>query len=174
MYTIGEMCKRFNLSRSTILYYDKLGLLKPTDRQANNYRIYGEEQVERLEKIKSYRASGVSLKDIEKILNTADNEVSKILLSRLSEIQSEIAALKKQELLVIDVLKERTAYGNDVQFAPGSWTKLLEKLGYDEASRLKWHKDFEEENTMMHREFLRSLKMSDQQIKDMLAEISKN
>ena len=99
MYTIGEICKRFNLSRSTILYYDKLGLLKATKRQANNYRVYNEEQVTRLENILIYRNSGVSLKDIGKILDPSNSEVSTILLNRLSEIQSEIEVLKNKDFL---------------------------------------------------------------------------
>ena len=171
MYTIGEICKRFNLSRSTILYYDKLGLLKATKRQANNYRVYNEEQVTRLENILIYRNFGVSLKDIGKILDPSNSEVSTILLNRLSEIQSEIEVLKKQRLFVIDVLKQEIIYKPDTQFTPKTWSELLLKLGYDEPSTFRWHKEFEEENPKMHRKFLKSLNMSNKEIEKLILKI---
>lgn len=171
MYTIGEMCKRFDLSRSTILYYDKLGLLKATKRQANNYRVYNEEQVTRLEKILMYRDSVVSLKDIDKILNPSSSEASTILLNRLSEIQSEIEVLKKQRLFVINVLKQEIIYKPDTQFTAKTWKELLLKLGYDEPSTLIWHKEFEEDNPEMHRKFLKSLNMSNKEIEKLILKI---
>ncbi|MFC1747364.1 MerR family DNA-binding transcriptional regulator [Pseudomonadota bacterium] len=38
MHTIGEVSKRFSISRSTLLYYDAIGLLSPSGRSNANYR----------------------------------------------------------------------------------------------------------------------------------------
>lgn len=51
-----------------------------------NYKIYNEDQIMILEKILMYRDYGVSLKDIGKILNSSNCEVSTILVNRLSEL----------------------------------------------------------------------------------------
>ena len=36
----GELAKSAGLSRSTLLYYDRLGLLRPVGRSESNYRLY--------------------------------------------------------------------------------------------------------------------------------------
>ncbi len=53
--TIGELSRKFELSRSTLRYYDRIGLLPPSGSTAANYRIYTEKDVQRLEKICLYR-----------------------------------------------------------------------------------------------------------------------
>ena len=40
MLTIGKLARKFDLSRSTLLYYDRIGLLKPSGRTRANYRVY--------------------------------------------------------------------------------------------------------------------------------------
>ena len=50
-YTVKHLCHRFNLSRSALLYYDSIGLLKPSGRTAGNYRIFTDEEIKRLDQI---------------------------------------------------------------------------------------------------------------------------
>ena len=38
--TVGRLARAFGLSRSTLLYYDSIGLLRPTGRSPANYRLY--------------------------------------------------------------------------------------------------------------------------------------
>ena len=38
--TITRLAKQFKLSRSTLLYYDRIGLLRPSGRSPSNYRLY--------------------------------------------------------------------------------------------------------------------------------------
>jgi DNA-binding transcriptional MerR regulator len=40
MHTIGQAAKHANLSRSTLLYYDRIGLLRPSGRSRAGYRLY--------------------------------------------------------------------------------------------------------------------------------------
>lgn len=171
MYSIGDLCKMFNLSRSTILYYDKMNLLKSSRNEENNYRIYDEEQVKRLEKIMGYRESGVSLKDIQDILDMKSNKVTNILLRRIEEIQKEIRALKKQEQMVVDVLKEEVLKDKTTHFTAASWSELLINLGYDDRAMLDWHKEFERKNSKLHREFLKNLKMDKKDVDKLVKEL---
>ncbi|MEW8208138.1 MAG: MerR family DNA-binding transcriptional regulator, partial [Candidatus Thiodiazotropha taylori] len=39
MLTVGQVAKRYQLSRSTLLYYDNKGVLKPSGRNHANYRV---------------------------------------------------------------------------------------------------------------------------------------
>ena len=49
-YRISELGSRFKLSRSTLLYYDRIGLLCPGGRTASDYRQYTADDLARLER----------------------------------------------------------------------------------------------------------------------------
>ena len=51
MMTIGKLSKVFGFSRSTLLYYDKIGLIRPSARSKSGYRLYNDKDVSRLEQI---------------------------------------------------------------------------------------------------------------------------
>ncbi|MCG8485200.1 MAG: MerR family transcriptional regulator [Clostridia bacterium] len=171
MYKIGDLTKKFNLSRSTILYYDKLGLLKPAKRAENNYRLYDEQQVNKLAQIVMYRKSGVSLKNIKKLVETENDEAAEILIERLHKIQKEIADLKNQERLVLDVLKEKVIIGKNTAFTNKTWTEMLTNLGYEKKDWLHWHREFEADCPDKHYRFLKNLNMSDEDINYLLLSI---
>ena len=169
MYKIGYLVKKFNLSRSAILYYDKVGLLKPTERKYNNYRLYAQQEVEKLEKILLYKESGISLSDIQKLLDVENTGKTGILMERLNKIQMEIKNLKNQEKLVLDVLKEEVIMGKSIFSSSKTWTEMLVKLGYEEIDWLNWHLQFELDSPEGHYKLLRSLNMKDEEIDNLLA-----
>ncbi len=173
MYTIGDLAKKFNLSRSTILYYDKLGILKPAKRAENNYRLYDEQQVMKLDKIVMYRESGISLKNIQRLLDIENKEVTGILIERLNKIQKEIKNLKNQEKLVLAVLREEVIIGKNTFFTNETWTEMLINLGYEEKDWLDWHREFELDCPGKHYKFLESLNISDEEINNLLLKIKK-
>lgn len=100
MYTTGKLAKRFGLSRSTLLYYDSIGLLKATDRTASNYRRYSDNDLKRLEHICLYRQAGVSLEDIKRILDGSDSAVATVLERHLTELNQQIKELRDQQQVV--------------------------------------------------------------------------
>ena len=51
MLTISQLARRFGLSRSTLLYYDSIGLLSPSARSDANYRLYSRNDIERMERV---------------------------------------------------------------------------------------------------------------------------
>ena len=95
MFTIGRLAKQYGLSRSTLLYYDSIGLFKPTSRGNGEYRLYSRADAERLEQIRTYRKAGLKLKDIKLILDAPDNDLTAILENRLEELNREIEALRE-------------------------------------------------------------------------------
>ena len=68
-YSVGQVAKLSGISVRALHHYESLGLLAPK-RQGNGYRTYGPEDIERLQHILLYRACGVELADIARILNT--------------------------------------------------------------------------------------------------------
>ncbi len=95
-YRITELGRLFGLSRSTLLYYHSIGLLKPSGRSRAAYRLYAEADRERLERICFLREAGLSLAEISHLLEGSNNE-SAILERRLQEIGHEILTLKAQQ-----------------------------------------------------------------------------
>lgn len=66
--TIQSFAERTGLPASTLRYYDKEGLLKPTYRAENNYRYYQEDQVSSAWKIHTLRQAGIGLNEIRQYL----------------------------------------------------------------------------------------------------------
>ncbi|PAB55996.1 MerR family transcriptional regulator [Anaeromicrobium sediminis] len=173
MYTIRDLVQEFKLSRSTILYYDKLGLLKPSERAENNYRLYSDEDLEKLRNIVMYREAGISLKEISKLLNIDKTQVSDILIHRLKRIQNNISALKKQEKMALEFLKEEVLISNKALFDNHTWTELLSSLGFNEEDLILWHQEFEKNSPEDHEAFLKAIGMSNTHIKKLRMQLIK-
>lgn len=103
-YRITELGRLFSLSRSTLLYYDRIGLLRPSGRTQADYRLYTQEDLTRLERICFFRDAGLGLAEIANLL-VSGNKDSSILERRLREIGREIAGLKSQQRLIAGMIK---------------------------------------------------------------------
>ncbi len=111
---IGELSKNTGLSRDTIRWYEKVGLLKgeDTSRDSNNYRIYGHETLDKLILIKESKSFGFSLNEIKEMLALIDSEnlncdsISPIINSKLDMIDQKISLLQNLRTKLID-LKEQ-------------------------------------------------------------------
>lgn len=68
-YTVQKLGKLAGVSTRTLRYYDEIGLLRPARTNASGYRIYGREEVDRLQQILFYRELGLGLGDIGTILS---------------------------------------------------------------------------------------------------------
>ena len=98
--TIGELARRGGVADSTVRYYERKGLLLPSGRTQSNYRIYGPDSVQRLHFIRSAQASGLSLEDIQMLLDFRDGipapcaEVQAVIDSRLEQIRRQVRDLQ--------------------------------------------------------------------------------
>ena len=66
---IKEIEKRTGISSPNIRFYEAEGLISPVRNKENNYREYSEEDLSRLEQIKTLRLLGVPIGDIKVIYN---------------------------------------------------------------------------------------------------------
>lgn len=67
-YTVQKLGKLAGVSTRTLRYYDEIGILKPARINSSGYRIYGQEEVDRLQQILFYRELGVNLTNIKDII----------------------------------------------------------------------------------------------------------
>ncbi|TQS88030.1 MerR family transcriptional regulator [Arthrobacter sp. TS-15] len=70
---IGELAERTGLSLRTIRHYDEVGLLPATARTDGGFRVYLEEDFDRLMVIKQMKPLGFSLEEMADILTILGN-----------------------------------------------------------------------------------------------------
>jgi DNA-binding transcriptional MerR regulator len=166
MYTVGKIAKRFGLSRSTLLYYDRIGLLKPSGRTRAEYRQYTEKDSQRLAQICQYREAGVPLAEIERILRGPGTELARVLEERLVRINDEVRRLRDQQRVILGLLGKRALMKKVGVMNKEQWIELLRAAGFDEAAMDRWHFDFERTAPEQHQEFLEFLCIPDEEIRE--------
>jgi DNA-binding transcriptional MerR regulator len=75
LMTIGQMAEQCSISRDTIRYYEKLGLLPLARRTPSGYRVYSDETVRRLRVIRNGIQFGFSLKELAGFLSSRDRGI---------------------------------------------------------------------------------------------------
>lgn len=161
--TVGRLAARFGLSRTTLLYYDRLGLLHPA-RSSAGYRRYGSGDVARLDAICRLRRAGLPLEAIGRLLNSPTPELVEALAVRLSELDAEIAALREQQRVVLDALARGEGAGRTWTPDRATLVALLEHAGMSAEHRIAWHAAAERADGRLHRLLLESLHLTDEQI----------
>lgn len=164
MHTIGRLASRFGLSRSTLLYYDSIGLLSPSGRTESEYRIYSEEDAKRLDQICLYRRAGLKLTDIKKVLDASGGALTSMLEQRLDELNEDINRLRSQQRLIIGLLQNNSLFERITVMNKETWTELLSASGFSEDDMIKWHVEFERHDPEKHLRFLEFLGIPDEEI----------
>jgi DNA-binding transcriptional MerR regulator len=157
MYTVGRLARRFGLSRSTLTYYDRIGLLRPSARSAAGYRLYNEQDVSRFEKVLLFRGVGLSLEAIGQLLASEPGSIGKALENRLVQINADISALRRQQDLILRLLQGGDAGRRARVMDKQGWVALLRATGLDEDDMERWHAEFERVAPEAHQDFLESL-----------------
>ncbi len=101
-YTVMKLSKLAGISTRTLRYYDEIGILKPARINSSGYRIYGHNEVDRLQQILFYRQLGVKLGDIKKIIDAPSFDGLQALKSHLEKL---LDNKKQLELLIRNVEK---------------------------------------------------------------------
>ncbi len=97
---IGELAHGGGVTAKTVRFYESRGLLAPPARTASGYRDYGAEAVERLRFIREAQASGLTLAEIQSVLELKDSgsgscEHTRSLLERhLTDLDEQIERLQ--------------------------------------------------------------------------------
>ena len=111
---IQEVVQRTGLSRDTIRYYEKIGLIRTSRKQRrdNNYKEYNEEIIERLLIVKRAKNLGFSLKEIKDLIDLwAGKTLSKeeriaLFNSRIAIIEDKIRRLNEVRHLILERIEQ--------------------------------------------------------------------
>ena len=105
--TIGALAKAANVPTSTVRYYERAGVLRPSGRTAGNYRVYSESELERLRFIRAAQATGFTLDNIKALLRpSACGKVQGLIEERLSQVGDRMRELRHVQSVLRASLEE--------------------------------------------------------------------
>src|ERR671911_1289526 len=90
VWKVGELAGRRGLWVRALRYYDEIGLLSPSRRTEGGHRLYTAGDVVRLQRIKSLRALGFSLREIGEYLDGADIPLRRVIELHLARLRERI------------------------------------------------------------------------------------
>ncbi|MEU4078348.1 MerR family transcriptional regulator [Streptomyces venezuelae] len=96
LWSIGELAERAATTVKTVRYYSERGLLPEAGRSTGGHRRYGPGALDRLRLIRSLRALGLPVPEVERALER-DGALEEVVSDRLRELGSELAALRWRE-----------------------------------------------------------------------------
>lgn len=166
-FLISQLAERFSLSRSTLLYYDAIGLLTPSLRSEAGYRLYSESDFLRLERVVLFRSLGVPLKEIATYLDTPENSPLSLLLKRMVDLNREIERLRDQQRTILDMIE---ADGSLAGIRPRLhlFESFGRSLGIERSGYLEVHRAFERASPDLHRRFLGFLGFKPEEIRRLI------
>ena len=101
-YTIQQLAQLAGVTRRALRHYDQIGLLKPAHTTQAGWRLYGPAQVDRLQQILFYRALGLELEHIRRLLDDPAFDRRTALQSHLTELKDRRGRL---DALILTVQK---------------------------------------------------------------------
>lgn len=152
---VKQLSEMVNVSVRTLHHYDHIGLLTPSFREGNRYRLYSEADLLRLQQILALKFLGFELNQIKAMLDDNDD-----LLSQL-QLQCELLKRKSDALLQASHLLQRVSddYTRDKSISWENIVKTIEVYQMTQEIEDAWVKEiFNEEELKEYAEFELSLK----------------
>lgn len=141
-YTINKIAQLAGVTLRTLRYYDKIGLLEPTARSEAGYRLYSDEDAERLQQILFFRELDFPLAKIQQIMGNPDFDREKALamqiefLDKRAERYLKLSELAKTTLLN---LKGGIKMDNKELFKEFDYDKIIEhQKQYEDEVKERW------------------------------------
>ncbi|MGH3665445.1 MAG: heavy metal-responsive transcriptional regulator [Egibacteraceae bacterium] len=125
---IGTLAERFGLNTKTLRYYESIGLLREPPRTPGGFRVYGEEDAERLGFIRTAQRLGLTLDDIREILAFRDqgrapcDYVRQLLAQHAEELRHRIAEMRRLR----NELRHLVARAEQLPPAANGYCRLIE------------------------------------------------
>ena len=100
MLQVGEVSRQLGLNPQTLYFYERIGLIPPPQRTESGYRLFSQQDMDRLAFITRAKALGLSLDEIKDILALKDGRsltcqaVHDRLAVKLTQIEQQIQQLQ--------------------------------------------------------------------------------
>lgn len=107
--TISEVCEKLDLTQDTMRYYERIGLIPKVERNAGGFRVYTEQDCQRIMIIKLMRTAGMSIEQLTQYIAMARTgndtletrktllyELRDRLVERIDALQATLQLLEKR------------------------------------------------------------------------------
>ena len=100
-FTSGELARRAGVNIETIRYYERSGMLAASERRSSGYRVFTENDVKRLQFIRSAKALGFTLREIRELMrmiedsSTQCHDMKDVAIEKVAEVDRKIAELNE-------------------------------------------------------------------------------
>lgn len=100
-FTTSEFAKVCGVTKHTLFYYDKIGILKPEIVKENSYRYYSIKQLSTFDIISILKEAGTPLKEIKEYIEHHDtSNFLNILIKNKTKLQDEQKKLERMQMLL--------------------------------------------------------------------------
>ena len=106
---INEVENIVNLSKKAIRYYEQEGLINPKRNQNNDYRLYTEEDLNKLKIIKFLRELGVPISELKE-LNNHNLSLKDCLIKRIKNLEDEEENFQKVKNMCLEIIENNETY----------------------------------------------------------------
>lgn len=137
-FSVRQLAAAAGVSTRTLHYYDEIGLLKPVRNPDNQYRQYDRDAMLRLQHILFLRELGLSLEDIQAVIDRPDFDLLKSLEAHRSALRAHELRLERMISTVDQTilhLKGKIKMGNKELFTGFNEEKQKE---YEEQARQQY------------------------------------
>jgi len=100
-WTVGQVADLFGVTVRTLHHYDEIGLLVPSERSRAGYRLYTDEDLQRLQQVVVYRRLELPLDEIATLLDGGEGAAEHLrrqratVMSRLDELHELVVAIDR-------------------------------------------------------------------------------
>lgn len=147
MYRVSDICERVGLARSTLLYYERIGLVKPSRERSNGYRLFSEQDFNRLILIRQLQKAGLSLQECKSFL--AGQVDAELLEQRLFKLEQELREMETAREVLSALYGKVTGHTVDI----GTFSQRLNE----------WHIKFDKQSSAAHIQWLQQLGFSEKE-----------
>lgn len=141
MYSTGELAKLVNVTVRTVQYYDKRGILFPSQVTEGGRRLYTADDVGKLRLICFLRELDFSIEEIGRLLTEqqAKQLLEVLLLAQIDKLRSELTAKKMQVDTCVNLLdKIKGQSDSSLDFLPAVVFSLKERPSWRALQKRMW------------------------------------
>jgi MerR family copper efflux transcriptional regulator len=111
---IGEVAARTELSIKTIRHYDDVGLVTPSARSAGGFRLYTDDDVERLLTIRRMKPLGFTLDEMRELLAALDTLAGEATEAQRARATTYVADCHTRAQRACAELTKQLAYAHEL------------------------------------------------------------
>lgn len=92
---VGELARRAGLTVRALHHWESMGILRPSMRTRSGHRLYGPEDLERLQQILSLRQLGLSLVEIRSCLDRPELSPREVLRLHMERVREQLESARR-------------------------------------------------------------------------------